>query len=280
MRERELGWTQERVPIVGQGTWRMEEDDPTEVVEALRRGLDLGMRHVDTAELYGGGEVERRVGEALRGRRDQVFLTSKVSPSHATYAGTLRACEQSLKRLETDHLDLYLLHWPGSHPLEETVRAFEALVKAGKTRFWGLSNFDLPELAEALAIAGEGRIACNQVLHHLLARQIEHALVPWCDAHQIAVVGYSPFGSGQFPSPRSAQGQALAEVARAHRATPHQVALQFLLQRGSRFSIPKASRAKHAEENAAAAALTLSGDDLRALEGTFPLPEEATLPVL
>lgn len=280
MRERELGWTRERVPIVGQGTWRMEADDPQAVVEALRRGLDLGMRHVDTAELYGAGEVERRVGEALRGRRHQVFLASKVSPSNASYAGTLRACERSLKRLGTDHLDLYLLHWPGAHPLEETIRAFEELVEAGKIRYWGLSNFDVPELVEAVAIAGEGRIACNQVLHHLLARQIEQALVPWCEAHEIAVVGYSPFGSGRFPSPRSAQGRALAEIGRAHRATPHQVALQFLLQRGSRFSIPKAARAKHVEENAAGAALTLSGDDLRALEGAFPQPEEATLPVL
>lgn len=280
MRERTFGWTGGSVPVVGQGTWKLEDDDPKRAVEALRRGLDLGMRHVDTAELYGAGQVEALVGEALRGRRDEVFLVSKVMPSNASYEGTLRACERSLKRLGTDRLDVYLLHWPGSHPLEETIRAFETLVRDGKTRFWGVSNFDVEELEAALEIAGEGRIACNQVLHHLRARQVERAVLPWCERHQVAVVGYSPFGSGGFPSPRSADGRVLAEIAREHGVTAHQVALCFLTQAASEFAIPKAARAEHAEQNAAAAALRLTRDDLARLEAAFPLPEDATLSMI
>ena len=165
------------------------------------------MTHVDTAELYGGGRVESLVARAIAGRRDEVFLVSKVMPNHASRSGTVQACEASLQRLGTDHLDCYLLHWPGPHPLEDTLAAFEQLVQDGKIRSWGLSNFDVDDLEEALAIAGPRRIACNQVLYHLRARDIEDRVLPWCVEHEVAVVGYSPFGSGDFPAPQSRGGK-------------------------------------------------------------------------
>ena len=208
---RELGWTGAALPIVGQGTWQMEGDDRREAVRALRRGLDLGMTHVDTAELYGSGRVEEIVAEAIEGRRDELFLVSKVLPSNASRRGTLEACERSLRRLRTDRLDMYLLHWPGSHPLEDTIASLAELVRTGKVRFWGVSNFDVADLERALAIAGERAIASNQVLYHLGERTIERRVVPLCARHHIAVVGYSPFGSGDFP--RASSG---GEIGRAH----------------------------------------------------------------
>lgn len=281
MEKRPFGGTGARVPFIGQGTWQMEDDDRDACIRALQVGMSLGLTHIDTAELYGHGEVEKLVGEAIAGRREQVFLVSKVMPSNASYEGTLRACERSLKALRTDFLDCYLLHWPGSHPLEDTLRAFEALVTAGKIRSWGVSNFDVPELEEALEIAGPGRMACNQVLYHLEERAIEHGVLPWCEAHGVAVVGYSPFGSGNFPSPRSPGGRVLAEIARAHGVSPHQVALRFLVRRPSLFTIPKASSEKHVRDNAAAASLKLSADELARIDAAFPLggaPSE--LPVI
>ena len=248
----------------------MERADHAAAVSALRRGLDLGMTHVDTAEMYGSGAVEELVGEALAGRRDEVFLVSKVLPSNASHPGTVAACERSLGRLRTDRLDGYLLHWPGSHPLEETIGGFEQLVRDGKIRSYGVSNFDVPLLADALRIAGKGRIACNQVLYHLQERTIEHAVMPWCEKHEVAVVGYSPFGSGRFPGPRTTGGRVLQEVAKAHGATPHQVALRFLTRRPSLFAIPKAASATHATENAGAVALELSDAELRRIDTAFP----------
>jgi diketogulonate reductase-like aldo/keto reductase len=248
----------------------MERDDRAGAIAALRRGLDLGMTHVDTAELYGGGAVEELVGEALAGRRDEVFLASKVLPENASRRGTVAACERSLARLRTDRLDLYLLHWPGRHPLRDTLAAFEELVRAGKVLAWGLSNFDERELAAAVAIAGEGRVACDQLLYHLEERSIEHAAIPYCEEHGIAVVAYSPLGSGRFPSERSRGGRVLSEIAAAHGATPRQVALAFLLLRPSLFAIPKASRPEHVEENAAAADLVLSEDEARRIDEAFP----------
>jgi diketogulonate reductase-like aldo/keto reductase len=248
----------------------MEKGSRRAAVEALRRGLDAGMNHIDTAEMYGDGRVEELVGEAIEGRREEVFLVSKVLPQNASRRGTVEACERSLRRLRTDHLDCYLLHWPGRHPLKDTIAAFETLREAGKIRSWGLSNFDEEELAEAIGIAGEGRIACNQVLYHLKERAIEHAVIPFCDEHGIAVVAYSPFGSGDFPSPQSEGGRVLAEAAAAHAATPRQIALAFLLRFPSLFAIPKAGRAEHALENAAAAGLELSEDELRRIDEAFP----------
>jgi diketogulonate reductase-like aldo/keto reductase len=258
------------VAAVGQGTWQMEQDSRARAIAALRRGLDQGATHLDTAEMYGDGRVEALVAEAIAGRRDEVFLVSKVLPENASRLGTLRACEASLRRLRTDHLDAYLLHWPGSHPLAETIEAFEELVRAGKIRAWGLSNFDEDELAEAVALAGADRIACNQVLYHLEERGVEHAVLPFCARHGIALVAYSPFGSGSFPGPRSRGGRVLAELAAARGATPRQLALAFLLRAPEVLVIPKAASEEHAAENAAAAELRLGPDELARLERAFP----------
>ena len=247
----------------------MESDDRAGAVAALRAGLELGMTHIDTAELYGSGEVETIVAEAIAGRRDRIFLVSKVMPTNATKKGTLRACEATLKRLGTDHLDCYLLHWPGSHPLEGTIDAFEALQKDGKIRSYGVSNFDENELEEAFALAGPGKLACNQVLYHLGERGIEHAVVPWCEAHQVSVVGYTPFGRSTFPPP---SGRAVIEsIAERHGASVRQVALAFLTRKPALFAIPKASRVAHVEDNAGAGKVELTTAELEAIDGAFPV---------
>jgi diketogulonate reductase-like aldo/keto reductase len=263
---------------VGQGTWQMESDDPDAAIAALRRGVELGLTHVDTAEMYGSGAVERLVGRALGPLRDQVFLASKVLPDNASRAGTIAACERSLRRLGTDRLDLYMLHWPGSHPLEDTFAAFEELRAQGKILRWGVSNFDVPEMEAALRCAGPGRIACNQVLYHLEERAIEHRLIPWCRDHGVPVVAYSPFGAGRFPTPRSPRGQALAEVASKHGATARQVALAFLLRQPGVVTIPKAAQRAHVEENAGAVGLALEADDVARLEAAFPRGKAGRLP--
>jgi len=193
-----------------------------------------------------------------------------VLPEHATRTGTVRACERSLTRLRTDRLDSYLLHWAGEHPLEDTIAAFEELRQAGKILSWGVSNFDVHELAAARAIAGDGQIACNQVLYHLEQRGIEHAVIPWCVKHGVAVVGYTPFGQRRFPGPRSKGGRVLHEIAAAHGATPRQVALRFLARRGPLFTIPKAGSPEHVAENAGAGSLRLSGAEIVRLERAFP----------
>jgi diketogulonate reductase-like aldo/keto reductase len=277
---RPWGFTDLPVPKLGQGTWKMEGDARAATVAALRAGLDAGLRHVDTAELYGHGQVEEMVGEALAGRRDEVFLVSKVQPSNASREGTLRACEKSLRRLRTDRLDCYLLHWPGSHPLQDTVASFEELVKAGKIRSWGLSNFDVEDLEEALRVAGPRRIACNQVLYHLKARDVEAEVLPWCIHHEVALVGYSPFGSGRFPSPSTAGGKVLGAVARAHNASAYQVALAFLTRDPHVFSIPKAADVAHVQSNAAAAALVLTAEEVERLSEAFPIRTNRGLPSL
>src|SRR5665213_4132900 len=207
MKSHPFGSNGPHVSVIGQGTWYIDRGDRAGAVAALRRGIDLGMTHIDTAEMYGDAELV--VAEAIAGRRDEVFLVSKVLPSNASRRGTITACERSLKRLNTDRLDCYLLHWRGSYPLDETVAAFEQLVSAGKIRSWGVSNFDAGDLDELLAVAGEGRIACNQVLYHLQERAIEHAVLPWCAQHGVAVVAYSPFGHNDFPSSRSKPAQVL-----------------------------------------------------------------------
>jgi diketogulonate reductase-like aldo/keto reductase len=271
MEQRAFGLTGRKVPVVGQGTWNLEEDDHTSAVAALRRGLDLGMTHVDTAEMYGGGAAERLVAEAIRGRRDEVFLVSKVLPENASRRGTVAACEASLDRLHTDHLDVYLLHWPSRHPIAETIAAFEELREAGKIGAWGVSNFDVADLEGALAVAGPDRITCNQVLYHLGERRIEHRVVPWCESHGVSIVAYSPFGHGDFPRPRSAGGRALAEIAERHGATPRQVALRFLLRRPGTFVIPKSGDVAHTEENAGAGELVLEASDEMRLNNLFPV---------
>ena len=278
MRRRPFGTTAGDVPVLGQGTWRIAEGDRRSAVAALRRGLDLGMTHIDTAEMY--GEAEAVVGEAIAGRRDEVFLVSKVLPDNASRHGTVQACERSLGRLRTDRLDCYLLHWRGSHPLADTVAAFVQLQQEGKIRAWGVSNFDVDDLEEVWRLGVSG-LACNQVLYHLQERAIEHGVLPWCEQHGVAVVGYSPFGAGRFPGPRSAGGRVLQAIADAHGATPRQVALRFLTRRPSLFAIPKASAADHAAENARAGSLELDEAELARLDQVFPRgPQPRELPML
>ncbi|HEY7521323.1 MAG TPA: aldo/keto reductase [Methylomirabilota bacterium] len=257
------------VAVIGQGTWNIDKDRRPTAVAALRRGLDLGLTHIDTAEMYGDGAAEKVVADAIAGRRDEVFLVSKVLPENASREGTVAACERSLARLKTDRLDGYLLHWPGEHPLEDTVEAFEQLRRDGKIRSWGVSNFDVPELEAVWKLAG-ARLACNQVLYHLQERAIEHAVIPWCEAHGVAVVAYSPFGSGAFPGPRTRGGRLLAAIAEAHATTARQVALAFIVQSRPLLTIPKAGRPEHVEENAGAAAVRLTAADIARIERAFP----------
>jgi diketogulonate reductase-like aldo/keto reductase len=273
-----FGWTGVEVPVIGQGTWMIEGGREAErrAVEALRAGLDLGMTHIDTAEMYGNGRGEELAGEAIRGRRHEVFLVSKVLPSNASYEGTLRACERSLRRLATDYLDLYLLHWRGARPIEETMRAMEALVAAGKIRFLGVSNVDVEDVQEAQAALAKERLAANQVLYHLGDRGAERRLIPYCAGQEIAVVGYSPFGHRGFPSPGSQEGKVLAEIASRNQRTPRQVALNFLTRRPGVFTIPKASNLEHVRENAGGYGWTLSAEDLAGIDRVFPEPARDT----
>ena len=265
--KRHFGWTDIKVPVVGQGTWNMGRDG----LEALRLGIELGLSHIDTAEMYTGSEEV--VAEAIRGRRNEIFLVSKVLPSNASYKGTLRACDASLKRLKTDYLDVYLLHWwSGSEPIAETMRAMEELVAAGKTRHIGVSNLDLSQLKQAQKALPRSRIVCNQLLYHLRSRGIEHGLVPYCESQDIAVVGYSPFGQGDFPPANSKQGKALEKIASRHGKTPRQVALNFLTRRKSLFTIPKSSRLEHVRENAGATGWKLDDEDLKLIDTAFPPP--------
>jgi diketogulonate reductase-like aldo/keto reductase len=267
MERRRFGPTNREVAVIGEGTWYLESGDRASAIAAVRRGLDLGMTHIDTAEYY--GEAEDVVGEAISGRRDEVFLVSKVIPGNASRSGTIAACENSLARLRTDRLDCYLLHWRGQYPLQETIAAFERLEREGKILSWGVSNFDVSDLEEVWEITG--RLVCNQVLYHLQERAIEHAVIPWCEQHGVAVVGYSPFGHGDFPGSRTKGGRVLEEIAAVHKATPRQVALRFLVRRPLLFTIPKASSPDHAAENAGAGDLRLTETELSRIDQAFPL---------
>jgi diketogulonate reductase-like aldo/keto reductase len=279
MERRRFGSSQFQTPVIGQGTWSIDSGDRATAIAALRRGVDLGMTHIDTAEMY--GSAEEIVGEAIAGRRDEVFLVSKVLPQNASRKGTVAACERSLARIRTDRLDCYLLHWRGEHPLEDTFEAFDRLMADGKILSWGVSNFDVPDLEECSSIAGTGRLVCNQVLYHLQERAIEHAVLPWCEKRTVAVVGYAPFGHGRFPGPRTKGGRVLQEIAAAHEATPRQVALRFLVRHPSTFTIPKASSPAHAAENAGAGDLRLSDAELERIDEAFRLgPAPRELPVM
>jgi diketogulonate reductase-like aldo/keto reductase len=281
MEQRQFGPLRRQVSVIGQGTWNIESAERAPAIAALRRGLDLGMTHIDTAEMYGSGKAEGMIAEAILGRRDEVFLVSKVLPEDASTAGTVMACERSLKRLRTDRLDCYLLHWRGRYPLEDTIAAFEKLRHAGKILSWGVSNFDVPDLEEAATIAGKNRLVCNQVLYHLQERAIEHAVIPWCEKHGAAVIAYSPFGHGHFPGPRTPGGRVLEQIAEAHNATPRQVALRFLVRRPSLFAIPKATTEEHAAENAGAGDLRLTEAELDRIDEAFPRgPRRRELPTL
>ena len=279
MEQRRFGLTQREIPVVGQGTWYLDDEPRPVAIAALRAGLELGMTHIDTAEMY--GEAEPVVAAAIQDRREAVFLVDKVLPQNASARGAIAACGRSLRRLATDHLDCYLLHWRGEYPLEETFRAFEQLRKAGSIRSWGVSNFDELDLEEAWRAGRRGRLACNQVLYHLEQRAIEHAVIPWCEKHGVAVVAYAPYGHGNFPAPETAGGRVLEEVAAHHRATPRQVALRFLLRSPNVFVIPKASSPEHAAENAGAGDLHLSSAELSRIDQAFPRGSKPrTLPVI
>ncbi len=258
------------VPALGLGTWRMGEARGSEAAEvkAIARGIELGMSLVDTAEMYGGGEAERRIAKAIKGKRDQVFIVSKVLPENATRAGTVAACERSLKRLGTDRIDLYLLHWRGSVPLGETLAGFEALRAAGKIRSWGVSNFDMRDLDD-LAAAGGTQCAANQVLYNLSRRSIEWDVLPRCRAQRTMVMAYSPLEQGRILGTA-----ALKKIAAARGLSPAQVALAWTLAQEVAV-IPKASDLAHAEENAKAADLVLEPEEMAALDRAFPPPKSA-----
>jgi diketogulonate reductase-like aldo/keto reductase len=263
----------ERVPALGQGTWHMGEDRRRAAAEAaaLRLGIELGLTLIDTAEMYGSGGAESVVREAAQGCRDALFIVSKVLPSNASRAGTIAACERSLRRLGTDRIDLYLLHWRGSVPLAETWEGFLRLARDGKIRHHGVSNFDRRGLEEWRALAGGAAVAADQVLYNLATRGIEWDLVPWCREHGVAIMAYTPLGHGRMLADTS-----LVEIARRHGATPAQVALAWLLHRAGTIVIPKAARLDHVRENRGAADIVLSADDLAAIDRAFPPPRRPT----
>jgi diketogulonate reductase-like aldo/keto reductase len=259
----------EPIPVLGQGTWGMGEDPRRrdEEVAALRLGLDLGMTLIDTAEMYGDGGAERIVGEAIKGRRERVFLVSKVLPSNASRNGTLAACEKSLKRLGTDMIDLYLLHWRGRFPLSETVAAMGVLQDAGKIRHWGVSNFDVDDMEELFTVADGNTVAANQVLYNLTRRGIEFDLLPWCQERGVPIMAYSPIEQG-----RLLNHPQIKFIAGRHAATPAQIALAYLLTQPGVMAIPKATSPEHVRDNRVAANIELTDDDLATLDAALPPP--------
>jgi diketogulonate reductase-like aldo/keto reductase len=263
----------ERVPALGQGTWHMGEDRrrAAEEAAALRLGIELGLTLIDTAEMYGGGAAEEIVAEAARGLRDKLFIVSKVLPHNASRAGVVAACERSLKRLKTDRIDLYLLHWRGSVPFAETLAGFEDLRRAGKIRHHGVSNLDRREIEEWAGLPGGASVAADQVLYNLSRRGPEWDLIPWCRARGVAVMAYTPLGQGQMLRDRT-----LAGIARRHAASPAQIALAWLLRREGTIVIPKAARLEHVRDNRAALEVRLDEEDLAALDRAFPPPKGKT----
>lgn len=257
------------IPALGIGTWKMGEDPGHRRAEvaALRAAVDQGMTLIDTAEMYGDGASEEVVGEAMSGRRGDIFLVSKVYPWNASRQGTIKACEASLKRLGTDHLDLYLLHWRGEHPLEDTVAAMDSLKQDGKIGAWGVSNFDVDDMEELMAVPGGEGCVANQVLFNLSRRGIEFDLLPWCQARRIAVMAYSPIEQG-----RLLHHPELIRIAKAYQATPAQVALAFVLEREGVMAIPKTASVARVEENRGALDLDISDEDWAALDAAFPPP--------
>jgi diketogulonate reductase-like aldo/keto reductase len=260
-----------KVPVLGLGTWGLGERHTSgaDVVAALRLGLDLGMTLIDTAEMYGDGRAEEVVGEAVKGRRDEVFVVSKVYPQNAGRKKIATACERSLKRLGTDRIDLYLLHWREDVPLLETVEGFEALRAAGKIRRWGVSNFDVDDMEELWRLPGGKACAANQVLFNLMRRGIETGLLPWCREMQVPIMAYSPIEQGKLLTNR-----ALKEIAAARGVSPARIALAWLLRQDGIIVIPKAADQDHVRDNRAALDLTLSPQELTALDRAFPRPRQ------
>ena len=260
----------ESIPALGQGTWQMAEKASRRVqeMEALRLGVELGMTLIDTAEMYGEGAAEELVAEALAGERERLFLVSKVYPHNASRQGAIQACERSLRRLSTDRLDLYLLHWRGSVPLEETVAGFEDLRRSGKIRHWGVSNFDLDDMEELLDVPAGVNCATNQVLYNVARRGPEFDLIPWMNAHRMPLMAYSPVEQGRLP-----RGGTLQAIAARYGATPFQIALAWLLNRPGMIAIPKASSVQHVRENHKALEIRLTPEDLAAIDAEFPAPK-------
>jgi diketogulonate reductase-like aldo/keto reductase len=259
----------ERIPKLGQGTWEMGERSAHRAAEiaALREGVALGMTLIDTAEMYGDGATERLVGEALQGLRDEVFLVSKVYPHNASRNGVVRACEASLKRLNTDRLDLYLLHWRGGVPLAETVAGFEALVRAGKIRHWGVSNFDTDDMEALFDTQGGEACATNQILYNVARRGAEFDLLPWSAAHRMPVMAYSPVDHARLP-----RRSPLDDIAHAHGVSVYRVAMAWVLRQDGVCAIPKAGRVEHVRDNRAALDLVLDANDYSALDAYFKPP--------
>jgi diketogulonate reductase-like aldo/keto reductase len=282
MQHRPFGSSSQQVAQIGQGTWNIEHAPAATAVASLRRGIDLGLTHIDTAEMYGSGKAEQLIAKAIAGRRDEIFLVSKVLPSNASTAGVVRACEATLARLHTDRLDCYLLHWRGAYPLRDTVAAFDRLIREGKILSWGVSNFDVDDLEEVYSLSSEQPPACNQVLYHLEERAIEHAVIPWCATHGVTVVAYSPFGShAGFPAAESSGGRTLQQLADRHGASARQVALRFLLQNPSVVVIPKASTPAHVADNAQAGKLELTATEVAQINAAFPRgPRPRSLPMI
>ena len=258
------------VPALGQGTWHMGERGSVAKAEvaALKLGIELGVTLIDTAEMYGNGRAEELVAEATQGQRDRLFIVSKVYPHNASRSGVPAACERSLERLRTDRIDLYLLHWRGSHPLTETVEAFEKLRAEGKIRHWGVSNFDTSDMRQVVGLPGGADCASNQVLYHIGSRGIEYDLLPWCTEHRVPIMAYSPVGQGG----RLLQSRALATVAKRHNASPAQIAIAWTMRHGNVISIPKASDPDHVRENAVAGDIVLTDEDLAAIDAQHPSP--------
>jgi diketogulonate reductase-like aldo/keto reductase len=265
--------TGDEVPVLGLGTWRMGERKSERAAEvaAVKLGLELGIRLIDTAEMYGEGVAEEIVGEAMGKLRDEIYLVSKVYPHNASRKGAIAACERSLKRLKTDRLDLYLLHWRGSHPLAETVEAFEALKKGGKIRAWGVSNLDAEDMDELADVPNGRNCTSNQVLYHLGSRGIEWALLPKCQKARIMVMAYSPLGQGPL-----LRKPALAGIAAKHGCDPAAVALAWVLRQPGVITIPKATNPAHVRANIKAIEIKLDADDLAALDAAFPPPKRAS----
>jgi diketogulonate reductase-like aldo/keto reductase len=269
----------EKVPALGQGTWGMGENKRAHAdeVAALRLGIDLGMTLIDTAEIYGDGGSEKVVTDAIEGQRDHVFVVTKVSPHNASRTGLPKACERSLKRLRIDAIDLYLLHWPSNTPLAETVEAFEQLRSAGKIRRWGVSNFDVGDMKELLAIGHGSACAANQVLYNLQHREIESALLPWSQRNKIPIMAYSPVGRGR----RLLNNATLKKIAERHDATPAQIALAWVLRQPDVIAIPKASNKTHVRDNARSIEIELTKKDLAEIDHAFPPPQsKQSLPML
>lgn len=275
MRTKSFGSLNEQVPVIGQGTWKLSEDPNglEQAAAALKAGIEIGMVHIDTAEMYGDGQAEKTVASAIKGfPREQLFIVSKVLPANASYEGTIAACDRSLQRLQTDYIDCYLLHWRGPHPVGDTMQAMEELVDNGKIRSIGVSNFDIEDLEEAQQALTRHRIVCDQVLYHLWDRGIEKALIPYCAQRSIAVTAYTPFGQKQPPAPDSNEGKVLSEMARKYGASVRQIMLAFLVREDNVFAIPKASSLPHLKDNAGAGDILLEPEDVSLIGNAFPAP--------